>query len=76
MATHGAAGYHSFFMSRGASFVEVLPLGFGAKWANVYYARMLELDKKVRRCFGMEGSGRRDAVRWFRGIGGGVRAGR
>eukprot|EP00198_Chlamydomonas_reinhardtii_P005593 XP_001694929.1 predicted protein [Chlamydomonas reinhardtii] len=47
VATHGAAGYHSFFMSRGASFVEVLPLGFGAKWANVYYARMLELDKKV-----------------------------
>ena len=47
VATHGAAGYHSFFMSRGASFVEVMPFHFTPQWANIYYARMLENDKKV-----------------------------
>ncbi|KAG2488926.1 hypothetical protein HYH03_012548 [Edaphochlamys debaryana] len=47
VATHGAAGYHSFMMPRGSSLVEVLPLRFNHQWAEGYYAKMLELDKKV-----------------------------
>ncbi|PNH07358.1 hypothetical protein TSOC_006186, partial [Tetrabaena socialis] len=45
VATHGAAGSNSFLLARGASYLEVLPYRFSPAWANVYYARMLELDR-------------------------------
>ncbi|GIL62417.1 hypothetical protein Vafri_16602 [Volvox africanus] len=47
VATHGAAGYHSFYMPAGSSLVEILPYKFSTQWANLYYARMLEYEKKV-----------------------------
>ncbi|EFJ42611.1 hypothetical protein VOLCADRAFT_97259 [Volvox carteri f. nagariensis] len=47
VATHGAAGYHSFYMSAGSSLVEVMPYKFPAQWANQYYAKMLEYEKKA-----------------------------
>ncbi len=59
VAVHGAAGYHSFFLPRGASLVEVLPYKFARSWANQYYATMLELDKKVR-----EAGGKLCRVEW------------
>ncbi|KXZ54298.1 hypothetical protein GPECTOR_5g384 [Gonium pectorale] len=47
VATHGAAGYHAFYMTRGSSLVEIMPYKFQPDWANRYYALMLEMDRKV-----------------------------
>ncbi|GFR47602.1 hypothetical protein Agub_g9337 [Astrephomene gubernaculifera] len=47
VATHGAAGYHSFYMSRGSSLIEILPYKFSHQWVNLYYAKMLQFEKKV-----------------------------
>ncbi|GLC64014.1 hypothetical protein PLESTF_000109200 [Pleodorina starrii] len=47
VTTHGAVGYYSFYMGAGTSLVEVMPYKFPAAWANLYFARMLEFEKKV-----------------------------